>query len=95
MVPADVMPQTGLEIRMPGLYRVTATNHLRAPATLGSHWAAGERYGFRRRTLDAAGFGFYIPPTFGGNAKQLGVVAEQRRHLLLDISWDLSHIDLS
>jgi hypothetical protein len=56
---------------------------------------AGRRYGFRRWGLDAAGSGFYIPITLSGSAKQRGVVAQQRRHLLLDMNWGSSHIRFS
>jgi hypothetical protein len=55
---------------------------------------ASGRYGFLRGKLDAAGPGFYIPTTLSDSAKQQGIVAQQRRHLLLDMNWDFPHIPL-
>src|SRR4051794_22766241 len=88
MVPADAMPQARSKIRLPGLYRGWMTIYLRVPV-------AGRRYGFCRWGLDAAGSGFYVPITLSGSAKQRGVVAQQRRHLLLDMNWGSSHIRFS
>ena len=59
------------KIRAPGLYKGMADR-------LSQGSGAGRWFGFRRRALDTISFGFYIPATFSGSAKQRGMSVECR-----------------